>query len=100
GFRFDAPQVREVDVMPTGEQVFDVPGALTVTDENQLAGHARLQKGERNGTRSALQMRVETPVAAYFPSVSGLGEQRLVLAQGRTRLGGMVKVHRDAAEQQ
>ncbi len=37
--RLLAPQIAQVDVMPAGEQILDVPGALAVTDQDQFSGH-------------------------------------------------------------
>jgi hypothetical protein len=41
--RLFASLVGEIDVVPAGEQVGDVPLALAVTDENEFSGHAWLR---------------------------------------------------------
>ena len=32
--------IAEVDVVPAGEQIFDVPDALSVTNQDQFSGHS------------------------------------------------------------
>src|SRR5262249_33505926 len=45
--RFCASLSREVHVGPAGEQILEIPQALTVTNEYQLAGHDRFLCVER-----------------------------------------------------
>ena len=38
-FRFVTAEVGQIDIDPASEEVFQVPSALTVTDEYEFAGH-------------------------------------------------------------
>jgi len=47
--RLDTSLVGKIDVMPAGEEILDVPGALAVSNQNQLSrhgftGHARTSR--------------------------------------------------------
>ena len=37
--RLEAPLIAQIDVMPAGEQILDVPNALSVANQYQFSGH-------------------------------------------------------------
>ena len=93
GFRFDASQVRQVDVVPAGEQIFDVPDALAMSNQyefsgNGLAGHARPPFGERDINRSIAEMRVEAALAAHPAFAPRVLEQRQIRGAAPSRDAG------------
>ena len=42
--RFVATQIGQVHIHPAGEQIFQIPGALTVTNQYEFAGHESIRK--------------------------------------------------------
>ena len=100
GARFDAALVGKIDVMPSGEEILDVPGALAVTNEDEFSGHADLRFRGRHVNRQIwvapcyAQMRVESAFAADLPLAARGREHREIGRQCFARCRRMVQVAR------